>query len=467
MKCYRFLTTLFAAILVTSCSSDREDPATAVTQSLGERTYLTVRFTMSGADTRADGTYQNASTDELTVNRAYFYFFDKNFESCAGVKVLKSTDFESWNSGGNTVDKVSNPVIVLEDPKEVPAYVVAVLNSPHSENFAPATVEELRHTIYNYSAQTAGNFMMSNSAYLGADGKAVYATPLSADNLYTVALGQNVDANLSEILQNLTPVVIPVERALAQVNPTMGLTTATESGETLNGTPIKVEMKGWWVHNESPHSYLIKEIDTQWGYGGTWNDPGNLRSYWAQSAPVEKYGTHSYDEYVTSAICEQENTDAANPATLVVAAELTVDDALVELVRWRDLLYTAEGYLTQVSNELSGYYTLATDEDASAAVYRSLTASDLTLVANTTDEKIQVGEAAIKDYEVIPQIDETQVTTVYIGKEGAMEPLTDGIATVNTVLKTPSNVAQYWKGGRTYFYTPISHTTVPNKDITR
>ena len=274
-----------------------------------EESYIAISLSATDKNsTRAnDGVYQEGEAVERAVETAYFFFF-KDDGDAFPVKVTTPNDFVegpgetdginylqaslSTTTGKemNNVSDIKNVVLLLKNyVGSYPAKIVAVLNwIPENKAYSLEDLQEALVDIRsNVTGDLNGKFIMSNAVYAteGTPSEAVYATPLTADDIFT-----------DEVNAKANPVTIYVERAAAKV------TVTTTGGSTKfnlnkpvvlgsNSTPVYANILGWELHNDYQQSYLLKTINPAWtnsDIGFTWNDSPWYRSYWATSQTDRK-----------------------------------------------------------------------------------------------------------------------------------------------------------------------------------
>lgn len=402
--------------------------------------YVAVNFVMPGGTGRALGNFDDGTADENKVTSATFLFFNGSGQGCANPKTIDGKELETWSDGTGSIDKISKAVIVLENPTGIPASIVALLNLPKSvtDTFsASTTLNQIMANYGEYATATAGNFVMSNSVYLNANGEKVIGAPVSA---------ANIGKTVAEATAN--PVSIPVERVVAKVSVT-GLETSGDGGK-LGSDNIKVVLKGWKLTGTNSDSYLVKSIDDTW-QGTWWNDLANQRSYWATSYNGT-YERFSHDEIAANQSAEYclENTTGTTATQMIAAAELQVKGLATTIVRWHGNLYTEAGFKTEFANlaEVKQYYI-----KTSATEYKSLTANELDFAFNTSSSK----DVTANDYDAIVTV-KSGTAQIYTISGSGIDKVATPVepAIVNATLKGLATV-KLWKDGKTYFFTDIEH----------
>lgn len=457
MKIKGLLLGMFACAALVSCTNDDIVEESGNGQVLKGDGYIAVEFSMAGnGGGRAAtlGDFQDAEAAEVKVTSATFFFLDASGNSCATPFTIEGDLLNPWEDGSGSIDETSSPVIVMENPTATPASIVAILNpiTPIKNTTIMYSLSQLQAAdlALDYRILTEGNFVMSNSVYMDANGASVVGAPVSASNIKKTEEEAKTDPN---------PVKIPVEKVVAKVDMVAGQNVKGNNEEQkIDGgdlTTITAVIKGWWLDNTNPKSYLIKNIETSWTYNW-WNDLNNKRSYWATS--VEGTLEHgSYNDNTTAAKYCLENTSETAHTKMVVAAELQIDGKPASLIQWRKNLYTEDGFKTQIANmaEVRNYY-ICTNPDAAEAEdkeYVSLKKDNLDFAYNTTSNP----DVTDKDWQAIVKVKAKtpQIYTIsVVSGEKIATPVTQ--ETVNASFK---NIAtfKYWNEGRTYFYTDIEH----------
>lgn len=471
-----------------------------------EQSYIAVSLSASDLTTRAAGdSYQEGSDAERVVNTAYFFFFNEDGDAfpvtvdapgVSGTKNHLQASLTTTNGEAmNNVSDIKNVVLLLQNyVGSYPAKIVAVLNwVPENK---PYSLEELQQTMTDIRSNVSGlegSFIMSNAVYAkeGSPVTAVYATPLTLDNIFS-----------DEVNATANPVKIYVERVAAKI------TVTTASGETkfnLNkpvvvgsvDTPVYAKIVGWELFNDYQQSNLIKNIDPTWtndALGFTWNDSPWYRCYWAtsQNAPfydnIFKYnyasvtgdhktiygygignasevanGNYAASTYTYSG--ENTGRTAADRTKIVLKAQLQKDNGNpVELARWYTTEYIGEADLrTAVANTLK--YTLYYE---SGEDHLGIRPEDIQCVAPEYDSDGNItngAPAGIAAYEVFFQLsDAAQTKTWYKNVSGTMTPITEnvgsdpnGIEAANKYLAANVKPAILYKSGQTYYYIDVQH----------
>lgn len=510
MKNYLFIA--MAALSLAACAEKMDDDKIPHKGEVTE-SYISISLSSSDADTRAaDGTYQKGEELERAVETAYFFFFDAegnafpvNVTDGAGdapggeKNHLPAVINPTNGSDMNNVSDIKNVVLLLKNYQGTyPASIVAVLNWVPVNN--TYTLENLKDELADVrNSSMGGKFIMSNAVYAtsGTPASAIYATPLTADNIFTDEA--NAKAN---------PVTIYVERAAAKVTvTTTGGTTKfdVEKPVTIGSTSTKVYAKvlGWELYNDYQNSTVLKNIDPAWNndaLGFTWNDSPWFRSYWADSQTTAftdntfqwKYaaigeghkteygygigvaadvtdGTYADKTYTYCG--ENTNRPEADRTKIILKAQLQEEDGdPVELARWYTTEYLGEGDLkTAVANTLK--YTLYFKDGDD---YVGLKPEHIKCVAPEYDSDgniINGAPAGIKPYQVFFQLSpEGEAKDWYKKEAGAFVHVAADIAVdANSTKATNKHLATVepaiiYNDGQTYYYIDVKHLGNSGKD---
>ena len=429
----------------------------------GEKAYMAVNIVTPGSVSgrAAASDFEAGSEGEVKVNDAVFLFLNANLEGCATPFYTSSLTFGEADGLGQ--DKKST-VLVIDGAKEVPTYVVAILNPVNKDAYtASTTLAQLKAEHATYTTYTAQNFVMSNAVYRAENGKEVAATPITIDKIKST---ENEALN--------SPLTIQVERIVGKVSVDLGTAASDWEGEEQidddEDMVLTLKVTGWDIlqNNEST---LVKNVDLSWSHTW-WNDVALKRSYWAkdytaarrnellvENMEIPTAGFRYVEETVNqnSATAEEVKNavvgDAVKPYLVVAGQFVDEKDEPVELVEWRGRKYTKGGYLNFIAgnSKVAQYYTKSGDG------YTSFSADLLELVDDeSTDWKAaaELKDATTEFYTVTYKADGKTVdqATKITVKEGETNPVVAAIAEFGDV--------QYWNNGRTYYYTPIKHHTV-------
>ena len=409
MKKYLFLA--MALLGLVSCAKDDiANGNNPIHNGEIEESYIAINLSASDI-TRAQTGFDDGTAEERAVSHADFFFFDEAGKPF-NVNVSGTND-DQWTEGTGTgrnhlrvttinwtkdedsddISDTAKPVMLLKTYKgEYPSQIVAVLNwSPDNKPYSLSDLHDavnVQSTFKNSENEDTNYFVMSNAVY-AQNGNAVYATPLTIDNI-----------KKSEDEAKTAPVTIYGERVAAKVTVKsidssnnkfdvgQDFTYTTTDGENTT-TDVYAHIVGWELYNDNPQSKLLKQIDATWDdtvLGFTWNDAPWYRCFWANSLAMPNdtvtntapfvNGDHTYIG---------ENTTANNTKVIIKAVLKNADGTQVaEIALWNNVQYVGELALrTAVANTLvNTYYSLTTVDEKN--VYTGLKPEDLQCVAGGT-----------------------------------------------------------------------------------
>lgn len=479
MKIFKFFPLACAALMMSACSSDdgngSENPNIA-----SEAQYLAVNIVNVGTTpTRAAVSgYEDGTAEESKINKIRFYFFHADGSAyglknaIGGVdnyieKNITTTDVGTAG-GTNTVGTITNAILVIEGTtKQAPASVIAVVN-PESITPALGTDEKSLTDLTNnltgtqfYTIATKDNFAMTNSVYVEA-GRTVCPS-LVAGHIGT-------DKTTAE--EN--PVKIYVERVVAKVGADLSPLTADVDGTgkygmqvgTYSSKDIYAVIDGWGVADENGTANVEKHITNSWTDGGlgitTWTTADYHRSFWETSVAFGASNAkvnHNFNDYKAAhdgIVYTLPNTPTAATADIynndltkfLVTATLRYKDGTgtwqnAEICKYQGVEYLGIDALKEaIATTFNMYYT-----DASGNT--PIQASDVKF-------KTAVTGITVKDYQVIPVLDDSKT---YYKKNptgtGYIPLTTENISTY------PAEVR---KDGKAYYYIPIRHLGAATTD---
>lgn len=489
----------------------------------GATNYLSVSLVAANrAGTRVDinkdghEDFEDGTDKENAVNRIRFYFFD---DEEAAFPVWKGTgttasyidwyptaaDFQDGDAN-ETVEKIANTTLSLNLTSEggKPASVLAVINPCASvlalEGTPGPDLETLRKAIKDFNTGlTDGNFVMSNSVYVAADGKPAYSTALKEENFATT---------LEEAQKETNKVKIYVERVVARLDLTVSLekdeALSTEDSPvysvskeyTIDGEKsqkVFVKFLGWNVTSTPDKSYLVKEINPEWTNTGLfgndnelWNTADYHRSFWAVNPPAGQfdyqYGTFTKDSKdkegnplednhfpadaltipAAGPVYLHENAgadgeDEPEPTKVIIAAQLLNEEGKpFEIAEWAYRKYTLENLKTVFANEVLRLYKKV------GASYVKIEPKELDF---KTAQDLETGESSYYVYAVLDS-DVDKDGYWYLKVDGVEGDESDKVETnftsltskqANDYLRDRINHVMVWKGGNTYYYLNIRH----------
>lgn len=265
-----------------------------------------------------DGGFDHGTANENAIQKSLFLFYKDGVYAGKGSYEGELTVNQNQESG--SIEATTTAVVVLQGKQEgsadYPNQVVAFLNVPDAvkNTLENKTLEEAMKIVKNITEisdyATDKKFIMTNSVYL-KDGTIQVAAPVTSANFAQTATAATEN-----------PITIYVERVAAKVKMTAnqaGITTPdidiTYNGES--GVKLKLTIDGWGINGVNKNTYLLKNIDAAWNFNKwDWNDPDNLRSYWAKDNNYSN-GTYpadhdQYDSKTSSLQYNSWNTVATN-----------------------------------------------------------------------------------------------------------------------------------------------------------
>lgn len=330
--------TMFSSVLasalmlvVASCSSDDVTGGDAQTGN-GTTSYLAVNIENVGsapasrAYVQGGGSYEDGTTEESTINKVRFYFFNGDGTPYLLVNndpQMKTVNFLEQELGtvdmdGNDYDhtaetKTKAMLVLKGETKAVPASVIAVINPDALDNSTlhdgTMTLSELRTsaTGSQFNDNTNG-FVMSNSVYESA-GQDVCSTPVANSVFATEkeAMGKPVDIYVERVNAKVNAKIDAnykrdgeTEKAWTQNDEgkyqiKVGSIDVTTYGETANATPttdtysVYAVVQGWQLADANGKAELCKQIKTSWYAGqlgiSPWTTSDYHRCFWSKSVP--------------------------------------------------------------------------------------------------------------------------------------------------------------------------------------
>ena len=498
MKIFKFFPLACAALMMSACGSDNDIEGGA-TNPAGDAQYLAVNIVNVGTTpTRAlTGDYQDGSTEESTIKKIRFYFFNND----GSPYILNGTTPDiNWlenssitNNGKDTsngIEQITKAILVINGTvKTAPAKMVAIIN--------PGTLTELDNTkktlaeltgslegtkFYNTTGATPEDFVMSNSVYATSEGLKVCENKISG---FVYSDATNATAH---------PVDIYVERVAAKVKASLTGAEFKDGTSSTWGAGIKgikvgsystydiyAVVDGWGVADENGKANLEKQIQTSWSDTGlgfpTWTTADYHRSFWETSVAFgasNNIVNHKFTDYTkqpdeflytlpnTSATAIPAPATPVNPSDptiykndrtkFLLTAHLMYNDGTswknAELCTYKGIDYLGVDVLKEHIALESGYYV---ETSAGSSTYQRITKNDIKFVKPT-------GKA---DYLVVPAlVDDAKTYYQNTGSEASPHwtPVTGTAA--NTALA--NETAQVRTEGKTYYFIPIKHLGTDN-----
>lgn len=492
------------ALMMTACASDKDEMGGG-TRPGSDPQYLAVNIVNVGATpaTRATDDYENGTTEESTITKVRFYFFNgdgspyliKN-PGVAGVEgggeknwlEASPADDSSTSGTPSQIEKITQTVLVINGVQSAaPAAIVAVVNpktidAAKIQSGETMRLSELRYStvgskFYKKDATTGAvsDFVMSNSVYVNA-GEDVCAS-LVAGHVTT-----------SEKTAKEKPVDLYVERVVAKVTADVD-NTAFELGNGTNWDAKKYGTKnpvgqsgdynvyavidGWGLANENGKAEVEKQVNKTWADGTLgftpWTTTDYHRCFWETSVafvtgaggnqPVNptfnqlkakmKDVLYTLPNTPESKVTNWKDNDLTKFA---VAATLRYKDASgnwnnAEICRYNGVsILGIDNLKKQVALTFSQYYT-STD----ATTYTQLSKDDI---------DFKNSDGTMQQYRVTPTLanDPTGTTKKYYTKTtSGTTPTFTEVDKDKVLAAIEADKAEIRKDGRAYYYVPIKH----------
>ena len=492
------------ALMMTACASDKEEIGGGTRPGSDPR-YLAVNIVNVGATPTTRGTddYENGTTDESTIKKVRFYFFNgdgspyliKNpgvtgVEGGGEKNWLEASPADDSSTSGtpSQIEKITQTVLVINGVQSAaPAAIVAVVNpgtvdAAKIQSGEKMRLSELRYStvgsqFYKKDATTGAvsDFVMSNSVYVNA-GEDVCAS-LVAGHVTT-----------SEETARKKPVDLYVERVVAKVTADVDKT-AFELGNGTNWDAKKYGTKnpvgksgdydvyavidGWGLANENGKAEVEKQVNKTWTDGSLgftpWTTADYHRCFWETSVafdagaggnqPVNptfnqlkanmKDVLYTLPNTPESKVTNLKDNDLTKFA---VAATLKYKDASnnwhdAEICRYNGVsLLGIDNLKKQVALTFSQYYT-STD----ATTYTQLSKDDI---------DFKDPDGTMQQYRVTPTLaaDPAGTTKKYYTKTtSGTTPTFTEVDKAKVLAAIEADKAEIRKDGRAYYYVPIKH----------
>ena len=486
MKIFKLFPFACAALMMTACGSDNDIEGGA-TNPGGDAQYLAVNIVNVGTTPtgRAAVTgYENGTAKESEIKTIRFYFFhaDGSAYTLEGLtpgsvknyleKKISASDVND-NDGTNTVEKITNAILVINGTtKKAPASVIAVVN-PQSITSAlgtgAKTLNDLTKTLKGsqfYNLTSNDQFVMTNSVYVEA-GRTVCPVTIAGH------IGTNEEDAKTKAVD------IYAERVVAKVDADLqgGSLVANTAGTSKYGmrvgtygasTDIYAVIDGWGVADENDNAYVEKQIDNNWladNLGiNPWSTNNYHRSFW-ETSPAFAAGTptnHTFADYTA-----QHNDvlyTLPNTRTTAVAAADVYKNDLTKFLVTATLRYQDGG--TWKNAEICKYQGveyLGIDalKEAIATTYKQYykKVGGVYTPIQASDVEFTTAGTSLKDYEVSPVLKTTE--TYY--KEDASS--TDGYTALTAADNINKYPAEVRKDGKAYYFIPIRHIAIDDTKV--
>lgn len=470
-KC--FFSTLLAAAMLASCSSDEPGGSSTDNANGGQGGFIALNICAptSTAGRATDGGFEAGSDDENKAETGVFLLFDKNGNQISSSpQTINLTWENAHDAAAPNRDKISEAVLVVNAEENEPtATEILVVLNPGSLKFEDAAGKKLDKKavldlVDNYAVTTPkGPFIMTNSVY-----SANCAAEIGNHIMHTEAAAK---AN---------PVDIYVERVLAKVR------TSGNAGSinTNNGVDIDIVGEGMKhlsiiitgieVANKPGQSYLFKHGFDAWSTYANAVDAANFRSYWATSAEGTdgfSYDNQSYNDMKTAydkldkttpfVDYVQENTiqstddvdNSVNQTCILVTAQLQDENGNgFTFVSWGGKKWPQDGFGANAANVIRDKFRVK-KEYASSVQYNTLPADAFAWLDSANHpENYEVWENTMRVKTKNGDNYDLDGTLVKKNSDGTWSDAT--IDEVNAYLVANLKVLM-WNEGRAYYYVPI------------
>lgn len=501
MKIFKLFPLACAALMMTACSSD--DASNGGSTGVNDPQYLAVNIVNVGTTPTRAGEYENGTTEESTINKVRFYFFNGDGspylikptgsevtggENINWLEVTNPTDDTTTPGTSTSVEKITNAVLVINGVQNAaPAAIVAVVNpetvdATKIQSGESMRLSELRYStvgsrFYKKDASTGAvsDFVMSNSVYVNT-GEDVCAS-LVAGHVTTspeTAKAKPVDLYVERVVAKVTADVDPnaFEKGNGSNWDNTKYGTKTAVGK-IGDNDVYAVIEGWGLASENGKAEIEKKVDKTWADGtlgiNPWTTSDYHRCFWETSVAFDpgiggnQPVNHKYSDlkakmndvlYTLPNTPDRKVTNLKdNDLTkLAVAATLKYKDAAgnwhdADICRYNGVQFLGVDNLKkQVALTFSQYYT-STD----AHTYTQLSASDI---------DFKDPDGTMQQYRVTPTLaaDPAGVTKKYYTKTTTGTTPTFTEVPKSTVLAAiEAAKAEIRKGGRAYYYVPIKH----------
>ena len=492
------------ALMMTACASDKDEMGGG-TRPGSDPQYLAVNIVNVGATPTTRGTddYENGTTEESTITKVRFYFFNGDGSPYLiknpGVTGVEGGENKNWleaspaddSSTSGTpsqIEKITQTVLVINGVQSAaPAAIVAVVNpktidAAKIQSGETMRLSELRYStvgsqFYKKDATTGAvsDFVMSNSVYVNA-GEDVCAS-LVAGHVTT-----------SEKTAKEKPVDLYVERVVAKVtadvdNAAFELGNGTNWDATKYGTKdpvgqsgdynVYAVIDGWGLANENGKAEVEKQVNKTWTDGTLgftpWTTTDYHRCFWETSVAFDagaganpsvnptfnQLKAKMQDVLYTlpntpdSKVTDLKNNDLTKFA---VAATLRYKDADnnwhdAEICRYNGVsILGIDNLKRQVALTFSQYYT-STD----GTTYTQLSKDDI---------DFKNPDGTMQQYRVTPTLaaDPAGTTKKYYTKTtSGTTPTFTEVPKATVLAAIEADKAEIRRDGRAYYYVPIKH----------
>ena len=500
MKIFKLFPLACAALMMSACSSDNDIEGGA-TKPGSDPQYLAVNIVNAGTTPTRAGDYENGTTEESTIKKVRFYFFNGDGspylikptgseitggENVNWLEVSNPTDATTTPGSSTSVEKITNAVLVINGVQSAaPSAIVAVVNPETVDaatlnNGGQMRLSELRKNAVGskfYNTDASGkvtDFLMSNSVYVNA----------GTDVCASIVAGH---VKTSEADAKTNPVDLYVERVAAKVTADFDLN-AFEVGNGTNWDTNKYGTKtavgkigdynvyavidGWGLADENGKAEVEKQVETTWADGTLgitpWTTYDYRRCFWENSvdfssgAGSNRPVNHPFNDFKAKkqdVLYTLPNTPLS-PITdknenyvtkFLVAATLKYEDGAhnwhtADICRYNGVeILGVDNLKTQVALTFSKYYT-STDN---GTTHTQLTKDDIAFTEPTT--------SSMKSYQVTPTlVDAPAGTTKKYYTKSSTDTYTE-VSKDDVNAAIGADKAEIRTDGKAYYYVPIRH----------
>ena len=500
MKIFKLFPLACAALMMSACSSD--DPNNGGSTGVNDPQYLAVNIVNVGATPTRAGDYENGTTEESTIKKVRFYFFNGDGspylikptgpevtggENVNWLEVSNPTDATTTPGSSTSVEKITNAVLVINGVQNVaPSAIVAVVNpetveSATLKNGGTMRLSELRNTavgqnFYKKDASTGAvsDFVMSNSVYVNT-GEDVCAS-LVAGHVATSpedAKAKAVDLYVERVVAKVTANVDETAFKLGDGTDWDATKYGTKKAVgKIGDNEVYAVIEGWGLASENGKAEVEKKVDKTWSDGNLgfltpWTTSDYHRCFWEKSVAFDagiggnQPVNHTYNDLkakMNEVLYTLPNTPTGvtnlqdNDLTkLAVAATLKYKDADgnwhdADICRYNGVQFLGVDNLKkQVALTFSQYYT-STD----AHTYTQLSASDI---------DFKDPDGTMQQYRVTPTLaaDPAGTKKYYTKTTSGSTPTFTEVPKSTVLAAIEASKAEIRKGGRAYYYVPIKH----------
>lgn len=509
MKISKLFPFACVALMMTACASDKDEMGGG-TKPGSDPQYLAVNIVNVGATPTTRGTddYENGTTDESTIKKVRFYFFNgdgspyliKNpgvtgVEGGGEKNWLEASPADDSSTSGtpSQIEKITQTVLVINGVQSAaPAAIVAVVNpgtvdAAKIQDGETMRLSELRYStvgsqFYKKDATTGAvsDFVMSNSVYVNA-GEDVCSS-LVAGHVTT-----------SEETARKKPVDLYVERVVAKVTADVDKTAfklgnGTDWDANKYGTKAPVGksgdydvyavIDGWGLADENGKAEVEKQVKKTWTDGNLgfspWTTADYHRCFWESSVAFDAGagGNQPVNPKFNQLKAKMQDVLYTLPNTFenevtnlkdndltkfAVAATLRYKDAAgnwhdAEICRYNGVsILGIDNLKRQVALTFSQYYT-STD----ATNYTQLSKDDI---------DFKNPDGTMQQYRVTPTLanDPAGTKKYYTKTTTGTTPTFTEVDKATVLAAIEADKAEIRLGGRAYYYVPIKHLGSANK----